>query len=148
MYLLTAVADGFAMTLVRNETQRHSAVLKSASQNLISLLPLDGIGSDALSFQLRPVFAALSNRVSPGNAMSCFVGFGDKSLDNFKNFFQTQEGVRTNSWTIRSSQGWTGQGFLDGKISFFRQHLALGRTGRYSRSMSASSACCSRARCI
>lgn len=43
---------------------------------------------------------------------------------------------------------WTGQGFLDGKISFFRQHLALGRTGRYSRSMSASSACCSRARCI
>ena len=43
---------------------------------------------------------------------------------------------------------WTGQGFLDGKISFFRQHLALGRPGRYSRSMSASSACCSRARCI
>ena len=41
-----------------------------------------------------------------------------------------------------------GQGFLDGKISFFRQHLALGRTGRYSRSMSASSACCSRARCV
>ena len=34
------------------------------------------------------------------------------------------------------------------KISFFRQHFALGRTGRYSRSMSASSACCSRARCI
>ena len=22
--------------------------------------------------------------------MSCFVGFGDKSWDNFKNFFQTQ----------------------------------------------------------
>ncbi|WP_367317023.1 sugar transferase [Senegalimassilia anaerobia] len=43
---------------------------------------------------------------------------------------------------------WTGQGFLDGKISFFRQRLALGRTGRCSRSMSASSACCSRARCI
>ena len=38
--------------------------------------------------------------------------------------------------------------FLGRKISFFRQHLALGRTGRYSRSMSASSACCSRARCI
>lgn len=32
--------------------------------------------------------------------------------------------------------------FLDGKISFFRQHLALGRTERYSRPMSASSACC------
>ena len=43
---------------------------------------------------------------------------------------------------------WTGQGFLGGTISFFRQHPALGRTGRYSRSMSASSACCSRARCI
>lgn len=43
---------------------------------------------------------------------------------------------------------WTGQGFLDRKISFFSQHLALGRTGRYSRSMSASSARCSRARCI
>ena len=48
----------------------------------------------------------------------------------------------------KEDQEWTGQGFLDGKISFFRQHLALGRTGRYSRSMSASSACCSRARCI
>ena len=34
------------------------------------------------------------------------------------------------------------------KISFFRRHLALGRTGRYSRPMSASSACCGRARCI
>ena len=29
------------MTLVRNETQRHSAALKSAGQNPISLLPLD-----------------------------------------------------------------------------------------------------------
>ena len=34
------------------------------------------------------------------------------------------------------------------KISFFRQHLALGRTGRYGRPVSASSACCGRARCI
>ena len=33
-YLLTAVVGGFAMILVRNETQRHSAVLKSAGQNL------------------------------------------------------------------------------------------------------------------
>ena len=49
---------------------------------------------------------------------------------------------------IDAHKKWTGQGFLDGKISFFRQHLALGRTGRYSRSMSASSACCSRARRI
>ena len=43
-YLLTAVAGGFAMTLVRNETQRHSAALKNAGQNPISLLPLDGRG--------------------------------------------------------------------------------------------------------
>ena len=40
-YLLTAVADGFAMTVVRNETQRHSAALKNAGQNPIGLLPLD-----------------------------------------------------------------------------------------------------------
>ena len=54
------------------------------------LLPLDGIGSDVLSFQLRPVLAAVSSRVPPGNAMSRFVDFGDKSWDNSKNFFQTQ----------------------------------------------------------
>ena len=39
-YLLTAVAGGFAMTVVRNETQRHSAALKNAGQNPVSLLPL------------------------------------------------------------------------------------------------------------
>ena len=54
------------------------------------LFPLDGFGSAASSFQLRPVFAADSNRVPPSNTMSCFVGFGDKSWDNFKNHFQTQ----------------------------------------------------------
>lgn len=48
-------------------------------------------------------------------------------------------------WTGYATSPWTGQGILDGKISFFRQHLALGRTGRYSRSISASLACCSRA---
>ena len=53
-------------------------------------LPLDGFGSAASSFQLRPVFAADSNRVPPSNTMSCFVGSGDKSRDNFRNFFQTQ----------------------------------------------------------
>ena len=78
------------MTLVRNETQWHSATLKSAGQNPISLLPLDGFGSAVPSFQLHPVFAAVSNRVPSGSAMSCFVGFGDKSWDNSKNFFQTQ----------------------------------------------------------
>ena len=39
--LLTNVAGGFAVTLVRNETQRHSAALKSAGQSPIGLLPLD-----------------------------------------------------------------------------------------------------------
>ena len=38
---------------------------------------------------------------------------------------------------------WTGQGFLDGTKSFFRQHHTLDRVGRCSRSMSASSASCS-----
>ncbi len=89
-YLLTAVAGGFAMTVVRNETQRHSAALKNAGQNPIGLLPLDGFSSAVPSFQLHPVFGAVSNRVPPGNAMSCFVGLGDKSWDNSKNFFQTQ----------------------------------------------------------
>lgn len=54
------------------------------------LFPLDGFGSAVPSFQLHPVFGAVSNRVPPGNAMSCFVGLGDKSWDNLKNFFQTQ----------------------------------------------------------
>ena len=79
------------MTLVRNETQRHSAALKNAGQNPISLLPLDGSSSDVPSFQLHPVFTAVSNRMPSGNTMLCFVGFGDKSWDNFKNFFQTQD---------------------------------------------------------
>ena len=75
------------MTLVRNETQRHSAALKIAGQNPIGLLPLDGFSSAVPSFQLRPVFGAASNRVPPSNTMSCFVGFGDKSWDSFKNYF-------------------------------------------------------------
>ena len=54
------------------------------------LFPLDGFGSAVPPLQLHPVFAAVSNRVPPGNAASRFVGFGDKSWDNSKNFFQTQ----------------------------------------------------------
>ena len=54
------------------------------------LLPLDGFSSAVPSFQLRPVFGVASSRVPLGNAVSCFIGFGDKSRDNFKNFFQTQ----------------------------------------------------------
>ena len=78
------------MTLVRNETQRHSAALKIAGQNPIGLLPLDGFGSAVPSFQLHPVFGSVSSRVPPSNTVSRFVGFGDKSWDNSKNFFQTQ----------------------------------------------------------
>ena len=58
--------------------------------NEYRLFPLDGSSSDVPSFQLHPVFGAVSNRVPPGNAMSRFVGFGDKSRDNFKYFFRTQ----------------------------------------------------------
>ena len=86
-YLLTNVAGGFAMTLVRNETQRHSAVLKSAGQNPISLLPLDGSGFAVPSFQLRPVFGSATERVPPNDGMSRFVGFGDKGWDSFKYLF-------------------------------------------------------------
>lgn len=72
------------MTLVRNETQRHSTVLKSAGQNPVSLLPLDGFGSVVPSFQLHPVFGIDTERVPPNDAMSRFVGFGDKIWDNLK----------------------------------------------------------------
>lgn len=88
--MLTNVAGGFAVTLVRNETQEHSTALKRAGQSPIGLLPLDGFTSAVTSLQLRPVFGAISSRVPPNNTMSCFIAFGDKSWDNFKNFFQTQ----------------------------------------------------------
>lgn len=88
--LLTNVAGGFAVTFVRNETQRHSTMLKSAGQSPIGLLPLDGVGSAVPSLQLHPVFGIDTERVPPNDAMSRFVGFGDKSWDNLKNFFQTQ----------------------------------------------------------
>ena len=54
------------------------------------LFPLDGVGSAVPSFQLHPVFGIDTERVPPNDAMSRFVGFGDKSWDNLKNFFQTQ----------------------------------------------------------
>ena len=63
---------------------------KSQFKRPLWLLPLDGFGSAVLSFQFHPVFGAVSNRVPPGDTMSRFVGFGDKSWDNSKNFFQTQ----------------------------------------------------------
>ena len=58
--------------------------------NIYSLLPLDGVGSAVPSLQLHPVFGIDTERVPPNDAMSRFVGFGDKSWDNLKNFFQTQ----------------------------------------------------------
>ena len=84
-------AGGFALRRCRNSTRRYSAVLKSEFRSQFPLFPLDGVDSAVPSFQLHPVFGAVSNRVPPGNAMSCFVGPGDKSWDNFKNFFQTQD---------------------------------------------------------
>ena len=78
------------MTLVQNETQQHSAALKNTGQNPVRLLPLYDSSSAVLPFQLHPVFGAVSNRVPSSNTMLRFVGFGDKSWDNFKNFFQTQ----------------------------------------------------------
>ena len=65
-YLLTAVAGGFAMTVVRNETQRHSAALKNAGQNPIGLLPLYGSGFAVPSFQLHPVSLATPLFISCG----------------------------------------------------------------------------------
>ena len=44
------------MTLVRNETQRHSAALKIAGQNPVVLLPLGGYSFAVPSLQLHPVF--------------------------------------------------------------------------------------------
>ena len=53
--LLTNVAGGFAVTLVRNETQRHSAALKNAGQNPIGLLPLNsrgGLAGDVVDYSV------------------------------------------------------------------------------------------------
>ena len=58
--------------------------------HVFPLFPLDGVGSAVPSFQLHPVFGIDTERVPPNDAMSRFVGFGDKSWDNLKNFFQTQ----------------------------------------------------------
>ena len=83
-------AGGFALRRCQNSIRQYSAVLKREFRTQFPLFPLDGFGSAVLSFRLHPVFGAVSNRVSPGDTLSRFVGFGDKSWDNFKNFFQTQ----------------------------------------------------------
>ena len=59
-------------------------------QKTFRLLPLSGYGFAVPSFQLHPVFDIAAERVPPNDAASRLSGFGDKSWDNFKNFFQTQ----------------------------------------------------------
>lgn len=63
---------------------------KSQFKRPLWLLPLDGSGFTVPSFQLHPVFGSARERVPSNDATSHFVGFGDKSWDNSKNFFQTQ----------------------------------------------------------
>ena len=77
-----------AAGLVPIETK--PAICAIASHRTYVLFPLDGFGSAVPSLQLHPVFGAASSRVPPGDTMSRFVGIGDKSWDNSKNFFQTQ----------------------------------------------------------
>ena len=83
-------AGGFVLRRCRNSTRRYSAAPKREFRSQLPLFPLDGFGSAVPSFQLHPVFGSVSIRVPPSNTVSCFVGFGDKSRDNFKNFFRTQ----------------------------------------------------------
>ena len=83
-------AGGFVLRRCRNSIRRYSAAPKREFRSQFPLFPLDGFGSAVPSLQLHPVFGAASSRVPPGDTMSRFVGFGDKSRDNFKNFFQTR----------------------------------------------------------
>ena len=59
-----------------------------AEHTLLGLLPLNGSGFAALSFQLLQVFGGISKRVPPNDATSHLVCLGNKSWDNFKNFFK------------------------------------------------------------
>ena len=83
-------AGGFALRRCRNSIRRYSAAPKREFRSQFPLFPLDGVGSSVPSLQLHPVFGIDTERVPPNDAMSRFVGFGDKSWDNLKNFFQTQ----------------------------------------------------------
>ena len=83
-------AGGFVLRRCRNSIKRYSAAPKREFGSQFLLFPLDGVGSAVPSLQLHPVFGIDTERVPPNDAMSRFVGFGDKSWDNLKNFFQTQ----------------------------------------------------------
>lgn len=65
--------------------------VRESWQSPIGLLPLGCSGSVVPSLQLHPVVGAVSSRVPPSITMSCFISFGDKGWDNFKNFFRTQD---------------------------------------------------------
>ena len=84
-------AGGFALRRCRNSIRRYSTAPKREFRSQFPLFPLDGVGSAVPSFQLHPVFGIDTERLPPNDAMSRFVGFGDKSWDNLKNFFQTQD---------------------------------------------------------
>ena len=84
-------AGGFALRRCRNSIRRYSTAPKREFRSQFPLFPLDGFSSAVTPLQLHPVFGSVSKRVPPSHTMSCFVGFGDKSRDNFKNFFQTQD---------------------------------------------------------
>ena len=81
---------GFALWRRRNSIRRYPAAPKREFRGKFPLFPPDGSGFAVPSFQLHPVFGAVSSRVPPSNTTTRFVGFGDKSWDNSKNFFQTQ----------------------------------------------------------
>ena len=110
-YLLTAVAGGFAVTLVRNETQRHSAALKNAGQKPIGLLPLDcrysRVCEPNINSDLRlPLLSVACNRPKTGTHLElstefhfstrkCWNGYrllGSKSLTcgNVKRLYATE----------------------------------------------------------
>ena len=84
-------AGGFVLRRCRNSIRRYSAAPKREFRSQFPLFPLDGVGSAVPSLQLHPVFGIDTERVPPNDAMSRFVGFGDKSWNNLKNFFQTQD---------------------------------------------------------
>ena len=83
-------AGGFVLRRRRNSIRRYSATPEREFESQFPLLPLYDSSSAVLSFQLHPVFGTVSSQVPSGDTMLRFVGPGDKSWDNFKNYFQTQ----------------------------------------------------------
>ena len=79
-----------ALTVFSLACSAVTTMIASSLKRVVGPFPLDGPGFAAPSFQLRPVSHAASKRVPPNNAVSRFVGFGDKGWDSFKNSFQTR----------------------------------------------------------